>query len=407
MPEINPTRFFRFAADHSGLLTALYYKRDRIGEADILAQIRTHAQPGSAAATHVLDQLVSLGFLEQSPAATAEYEMTRHFANLLGVLLRQFRLTSVRVIQAYVNDLEKQSSELSEVVTAGNDPHVIRVLNDMNDTIERLRQDSRNNRDAIIAETVKTKTNLDQLTVLERFTGINRLWESYIIPLRDMIDESKVLDVTLDDLDRVLRWSSSEKQDDPILNRELQGATSRLQRMRREVAQDFHESLQEISPLYNDLSSDTRLVRGAVMALDAVDRQGRGSLHLPQRMGLPVWRMEGQLDEVEIRAYLHDINGYQPQPPTSIREAEDYEVSFYIEPEDLARRAARDLPIADAWTWLILEYPEATTAQILRAHGKFRSGAYGVIHFGPSIKTYQTTTHEISAFPLEVTDSHA
>ncbi len=84
MPEIRPDRFFRFAAENSDLLTSIYYRGTRISEADLFAQIRTHAQLVSPASSHVFEQLLSLGFMEQSPAATADYEMTLHFKNLLG-----------------------------------------------------------------------------------------------------------------------------------------------------------------------------------------------------------------------------------------------------------------------------------------------------------------------------------
>ncbi len=317
--------------------------------------------------------------------------------------MREFRLTSVKVIQAYVDSLQQLGAELFEVVTADNDAQVVRVLNEANDHIERLRQDSRNNRDAIIAESVRIKSNIEQLTVRERFEGIMRLWNTYIIPLRDMIDESKVLDATLDDLDRKLRWSASKKQYDPVLNRELQGTAGRLLRMRRDVARDFHESMQEISPLYHDLLRDTRLVRGAVLALERADRKGSGKLNFPDRLALPVWRMEGQLDDVELRAYLHGISGYDPAKPKPLAEAVHNRDAFYIQSRELAYRVKRDCPIPDAWAWLIREYPQAGTAQILRAHGRLRTGLYGQVDFESAQKTYLTKNHVIIALPMKVT----
>jgi hypothetical protein len=403
MPEIKPDRFFRFAAENSDLLSSIYYRSSRISEAELLSQIRSHAQPTSPASAYVFEQLLALGFMEQSPAATADYEMTLHFKNLLGMLLREFRLTSVRVIQAYVDSLQQLGTELSEVIVADNDTQVVRVLNEANDHIERLRQDSRNNRDAIVAESVRIKSNIGQVTVRERFAGIMRLWNTYIIPLRDMIDESKILDATLDELDRILRWSASEKQHDSILSHELQGTGSRLQRMRRDVAQDFHESLQEISPLYHDLQRDTRLVRGAVMALERTDRKGSGKLNMPERLALPVWRMEGQLDDIELRAYLHAVNGYEATAPKPLREASSSNNGFYIQSHELTLRIDQNLPIDDAWAWLICEYPQASTSQILKAQGWMREGDLGKVHFSPVQQNYLTDTHIITAFPMKVT----
>ncbi len=402
MPEISPGRFFRFAADHGALLVALYYRRERIGEADLLELIRKHAPPGGAASTHVLGQLLDLGFCEASPDATADYEMTRHVANLMGTLLRQFRLTSVEVIGAYVDALREAGTELEAAITSGQPAHVVRVLNETADHVERLRQDSRNNRDAIIAEAVRTRANLDQLGVRERYEGINRLWTRYIIPMRDMIDERKVLDATLDGLDRILIWSAGQMHDHPVARQELQGATSRLRRMRRDVQRDFHESLAEISPLYHDLQRDSRLVRGAVVALETADRRGSAALELPDRLGLPVWRLEGQLDDGALSAWLHAVVAYDPRPPRPLARAAAAPPDQYIDPDDLGRRVARDAPLADAWPWLIGQYPDAPLAQLLRAHGKLRAGDHGPARLRGRPRTHETATHAITAPALEI-----
>jgi hypothetical protein len=402
MPEISPQSFFRFAADHHAILVALHYRRDRIGEADLLALIRSHAHPSAPGAEYLLGQLLALGFVEPAAGATAEYEMTRHVAGLLDVLLRQYRLTSVAVIQAYVDTLQASGAELAERVGAGDDAQVVRILNDLADTIERLRQDSRSNRDAIVVAAVRAKVNAERETVAARFAEINRLWQKYIVPLRDMIDERKVLDATLDDLARTLAWSAGELRRDAILLREIQGAGARLLRMRRDVTRDFGESVREISPLYHDLQRDTRLTRGAALALEHADRRGHRALRLPHRLALPVWRLEGQLDDTELRAYLHQIRDYRPGRPRPLREAAADGARGYIEPDDLARRVAGSLPIADAWTWLLTEYPDASTAQILRAHALLRRGHFGPVRLGPARHTYRTRTHEIEAHPLEV-----
>ena len=402
MPEITPSRFFRYAADHHAVLIDLHYQQDRVSEADLLAIIRKHASENGPGAHYVLEQLLQLGFIEIDATSTAAYEMTRHVANLLDVLLRQHRLTSVQVIQAYVDDLSDSSQELHKTVSEKRDAQTVRVLNELTDSIERLRQDSRNNRDAIIAAAVRAKVNADQASVQERFAEVNRLWTKYIDPLRDMIDDSKILDGVLDSLEKELRWCRGEVSHDAVLQNEMRGAQARLLRLRREVGRDFRESIREISPLYNDLRRDSRLVRGAALALDRADRQGHAKLKLRAKLGLSVWRHEGQLDDAELRAYLYEVRDYQPGRPAPLAEATDQDVAGFIEPDELARNVQECLPIADAWSWLIGQYPHASTSQILRANTRLLRGDWGRVRRAGRPARYRTATHEIVAVPLEI-----
>ena len=325
--------------------------------------------------------------------------MTRHVAGLLDVLLRQHRLTSVEVIQAYVDSIQTAASELSKVVGAAQDAQTVRVLDELGDSIERLRQDSRNNRDAIVASAVRAKVNAEAASVQERFMEINRLWERYIVPLRDMVDESKVLDSSLDHLERVLDWSWEELNTDPVMVREIETTRARLLRMRREVSRDFHESIKEISPLYHDLRRDTRLVRGAALSLDRADRRGHRALALDTHLALSVWRQEGQMNDEELRAYLYQIRDYAPSRRPILNDAADNQASSYIEPDEMQQRLRRHLPVADAWAWLLDEFPEASTAQILRAMARILRGDHGPTRRASQPRRYRTTTHEITAHP--------
>lgn len=97
MAIVNPQTFFRFAADHHELLVELYQHRDGITEAELLQLVRRFAGEGSPSASYVVDRLRELGFIDYAPQATAQYEMTRPFAELMSSLLREYRLTSVEV----------------------------------------------------------------------------------------------------------------------------------------------------------------------------------------------------------------------------------------------------------------------------------------------------------------------
>jgi len=53
---------------------------------------------------------------------------------------------------------------------------------------ERMRHDSRRNRDEVISAAMRVKSNKDRMPPMRRYEIINRLWTRYLVPLRDMID---------------------------------------------------------------------------------------------------------------------------------------------------------------------------------------------------------------------------
>jgi len=146
----NPQSFFRFAARRYPLLRDLFYRGEGFSEADLRALIEGQRGEGDPGAATVIEQLLDFGIIEPIPDATAAFELTAPVSNLLSFLLREQRLTSARVIQGYLDDLEELHRE--------------------------------------------------RRTVRERFEIINRLWSRYLEPLRDLIDVKKAMDAGLEDL---------------------------------------------------------------------------------------------------------------------------------------------------------------------------------------------------------------
>ena len=198
MAVVNPQTFFRFAADHHELLVALYPHRDGITEAELLQLIRRHGSDGSPSANYIVERLCELGFVDHAPHATAQYEMTRPFAELMSSLLREYRLTSVEVIRSYFTAMDNMAAEIGQAVSEKNGDLIVRALNDTAEHVERMRHDSRRNRDEVISTAMRVKSNKDRMPPMRRYEIINRLWTRYLAPLRDMIDTQKAMDASLD-----------------------------------------------------------------------------------------------------------------------------------------------------------------------------------------------------------------
>jgi len=401
----NPQSFFRFAARYYPLLLDLYYRREGFTEGDLrnlLEGLYTAGDPGPAT---VIDQLLSFSIIEPIPDATASFELTAPVQNLLSFLLREHRLTSTKVLQVYLTDL----GELRDVLDGASGQHLghqaARALNDISQLIERIRQDSHSNREAIIGEVIKLKSNRERRTTRERFEIINHLWNRYLEPLRDLIDVRKAMDASLDDLDRSLTANGRIFALDGALAREFSRCRARLLRLRREMTEDFYESIREVEPLYVSLKRESELVRGASLALERLDRSGLASLDLREMMAIPVWRIEGIFSDTSLESFLHGIKGYKPGIPPPLVDTGETARPEFILPSELYARLASALPVDDLLAWLLESYPEAGAGELIRAYGRVFLADLGTVRFGEDEQRYPLSEVTLIARPLRLEKS--
>ena len=403
MAIVNPQTFFRFAADHHELLVDLYRHRDGITEAELLKLVRRFAGDGSPSPTYMVDRLRDLGFIDYAPHATAQYEMTRPFAELMGSLLREYRLTSVEVIRGYFTAMDSMAAEIGQATTGKNGDQMVRALNDTAEHVERMRHDSRRNREEIISTAMRVKSNRDRIPPMRRYEIINRLWTRYLAPLRDMIDTQKAMDASLDRMERVLEEAEESFQIDGAVAPAVAMGRARVRRLRRDVVEDFRESIHEIAPLYEELRRENALARGASHALEALSNQGLSRMALPQWLGICNWQQQGLFSDSALEAYLLTLQGYEPGRPRPIREGSTETAREHIRLDDFDTRVEEALPIPDALIWLSDAYPNLPLSTLLRLYGRMHSGRYGATGFAQADEEYPMRDVTLVAHPMSLT----
>lgn len=403
MSDISPVQFFRFAAENADLLEDLHRVQGGLSEGDIFALIRKHADHTSPAATHTFDRLIEMGILESAPDATARYELSRPVAMLMRFLLRQYRLTSIAVIQSYFTALDQQTIQLETAQNESNPELWMRVALELAEHIEDMRHDSRNNRSGVIATVMQLKTAKERISPARRYAEVNRIWQTYVIPLRDMIDSRNLLDKTLQRTRLVLK---NVPQTVGVGRQEIlqqsEAIQARLIRLRRDVLNDFEESLREITPLYEELRRENVLARGASAIIERMMRKGFKSLRLSAKLNIPNWQMQGIISDSALEAHIARLVDYTPQAPRPIEphRASRHAVAFDIQSFERTFRAA--LPVEDCLAWLIDQYAEEQPATILRLYGRIYSGQYGVADFDLARTLYRIQKRRFRACPMRV-----
>jgi len=398
----NPQGFFRFAARYYPLLLDLFYRREGFTEADLRHLIVSQCSEDDPAPATIIDQFLSFSLIEPIPDATASFELTAPVRNLLSFLLREHRLTSAKVLQVYLTELGELRDELDHAAQQNMGHQALRALNDISQMIERIRQDSHGNREAIIGEVIRLKSNRERRSTRERFEIINRLWSRYLVPLRDLIDVKKAMDASLDDLERSLITNTQIFALDGALSREFSRCRARLLRLRREMSEDFYESIREVEPLFNSLKRESELVRGASLALERLDRSGLASLQLSELMAVPVWRMEGVFADTALASFLHGINGYEPGAPQPIVQTGETTRPEFILSSELFARLESSLPVDDLLAWLLENYPEVGVGELVRAYGRVFLRDMGTMHFAQEERRYRLPDVDLLARPLRL-----
>lgn len=402
MAAVNPQTFFRFAADHHELLVELYQRRDGIAEAELLQLVRRFSAEGGPSASYLVDRLRELGFIDHAPHATAQYEMTRPFAELMSSLLREYRLTSVEVIRSYFTAMDSMAGEIAQATKDKNGDLMVRSLNDTSEHVERMRHDSRRNRDEVINTAMRVKSNRDRMPPLRRYEIINRLWTRYLVPLRDMIDTQKAMDASLDRMERTLEAAEDCFQIDGAVAPAIGMGWARVRRLRRDVVLDFRESIREIAPLYEELRRENALARGASHALEIISKQGLSFIALPERLGVCNWQQQGLFSDAALESYFITLSDYVPTRPKSLREGAAGNAREHIRLEEFDAVVIAALPIADAIAWLRQAYPDVPLGTLLKLYGRMHSGRYAVPTFAENIEEYATSNAILAAYPMRL-----
>lgn len=398
----DPAAFFRFAGKRFPLLSDLFYTEKGFSDGELFSLLSEHKTVEDPSTDYLFKRLQELLIIDAVPGETARWELTHPVRSLLRFLLREQRLTSVDVLQGYLRALESSRSDLLGCIHKGDRNGVQQAVSDVSETVERLRQDSRDNHEAILRECMDVKADRAGKTPLERYEIVNRLWEKYLMPMQDLISVDKSIEGQLDGLESALVSGMVCFGKYSEMVETLESARARILRMRRETTADFHNSLAEIFPLYESLKADSQFARGASLALQRIERDGMKSLNLEERFPVSHWRTSGLLSQADIRALLYELFNYIPGSIVSTAVPADLEPAVYRSPSDVRADLQRALPVKDLLDWLNDYCHSGTASEVLRFYGSLFMDPPGKIRRGTTQRTYSVKGVEMKSYPLEL-----
>ena len=217
-----------------------------------------------------------------------------------------------------------------------------------------------------------------------------------------MIDIEQHMQDSLDRMEGVLEEAAEAFESDAALEPMVEVGRARIRRLRREVVDDFRESIREITPLYEELRRENALARGASHALERIANDGLSSLGIPATLCVCNWQQRGLFSDDALEAYLHTLKGYTPSRPEPLREVEASRGREHIRLDRFDAEVAGSLPIRDALEWLAECYPEAPLGTVLSLYGRLHSGRYGPTDFAAQPRDYDFDDAVLTAHPMQV-----
>ncbi|MFV8834439.1 hypothetical protein ACNSTU_05685 [Aquisalimonas sp. APHAB1-3] len=312
MALITPQRFLRFAAEQYPLLRELL-DTGAVTEPELMASIGRHRRPADPEPSTIRENLLAMGFLERRPESDV-LEFPQPLERFLRYLHREHHLTSASQLESYVEDIARLESELNTAVAAPQSTDLPFVLEELAARIEEIRHDIAGNKEAITDAVIRFQANPDALSLQARYARVIWLWERYLVPVQELIDTERVMEEHLNSLDRsMLDAEGALAAERPDLAGGVRENRLRLYRMRRQIVDDFRESMLELQPLYQRAMRESETARDVSHVLDHVRRHGAGSLALEERVGAPVSRHEGLFGDLAAKAYLYRLADFQPR----------------------------------------------------------------------------------------------
>ncbi len=398
----SPQQFLNAAAELWDVLVDLFRSQQSRPANEILELIARASRPTSQSQpTALLQRLKDYGFIESAPDAPDQYELARFVRDLVAHFLREQHITSAAVVQGFLNELSSLTDEIDLNLQLPNRTPARRTLGDVGAVLDRLRVDSRANREAVTSEALRLKANREGISALDRWHAVNRLMKHYLEPLRDLIAPKQAMDACLDRLQRVLDHGESVSTLDRNLNDEFRGAKARLERTRRTVIADHSESLREVTPLYESLRRDTVLLRGAGEALRQLRDGGLAALPIAT-LAISSWRSWSLISERQLENYVHAISEHTNSEPPPIDDSPPVTPPVTISREELLTEAQKAAPIEDLLQWLLNRYADASVSEALRAYGILLNVNVECLRLlGTEPKRYSIGRLELEAWPLK------
>ena len=360
-----------FLSKHEPLVSLLWQHRNEAWtNADLLGLAENVSDENSPSPPHLVAELKKHRFITERIDPPATWELAPAFQGWIEHLNMTARPVRSEVIDGFILAMERASQEFARAWPAPDNWAATREA--LQDIWEQLRKTIENlaaTHLAITNEVSEIKTSRVSLSASERFRRINRIWETYLLPMLGLLDHGKKFPSLCDFITQQLDIALSKHA---LPERRIASRiTDEIRVLRHTILDGFRAAHSEIRPLHERLRRESEWTQGAARIIHLFARERDFPRQLACRLAIPNFRLRQDLATATLKRCAAQWRDFRPGNISVIDFDTSVDVTHkrqaHLVFEHCIQLPKKRFPISDLVAFLASEFPNEDFYTLLRA----------------------------------------
>lgn len=338
---------------------------------DFCQLYRSHFRQSQVSdALGVLAELRSKGVLINAPRSEHSFEIDSNIVMILRTLSEQEQLGLSKAVEAELDDLSRVLRRLSKAIDEIDYADIDRFCQRLDQRFVSLQRQLSANEKAIMRIVERAKQQNKRLSLQQRYAEALDAWDEYLTPLLDMLQVGGLFETTVGQIEQQLRGYADNFHYQLFMQQyveRLNNLVYRLLDLRQHMRQSVQNCQRLLEPLYKRYRKNTAISQGASDIIRRIRTQHYRYVQRIVPFAVGEEKIELTDPDIQIQAYIAEVSRYQaplldlPQ----VQQRAPVEQSQPVVFAHVLQQARAALPIEDGLAWLIQQFPQLNTRQLL------------------------------------------
>jgi len=385
------------------MLSDLASRGESVSVGDLRSLLQKYHPEGERAPEKVAELLEQFGLFEKAVDSDTSWEVPHVIGEFLRHLSMRQRLSAPGLLGPIIEEIARLSEDLRLAFESADLDRIRLTSNSIKQALDAARGLSRSNSQAIGNEVMRIKTREDHRTLRERYLFITHLHEKHLTPLGAMVEVGGEMERRANELIAVARLGRTSMPDDPLVPELTSKIIAAVRRLKDDAWSDFHSSLREVTPLFQQVRRDHALAVVISRQLDLVGREGaKGLDDVDARLPIARWRPEGVFSSYDLEDYLAGVANYVANPdPGPLASLGDSVAPPVLDAAEVIEALLAAGEQRDLLAWIVRTFGDYPDQQLLQAfHNISNSPEFQCAHADQPVQA-ETAEAIYTYYPLQ------